>query len=249
MKDVSFLEDELGRSYHEIDGDRTVFLGEAPLRARRSPIDQTNPACIRWVQESLNRILGLRLPADGRMAIQTRSAIRSFQQKRGLKVDGFINPATGRAIHSALRNARFSPSHVCDVVDRFGFATAMLLPEHRLKVQAVASSIRAKEATFHPLRAIDIIGHTDPVGSESANYRLGCLRAWAVTGELKKALGAATVGRIKFRIASQGEKQPIPGDDAASRRVEIWQFAGDPPPWPVRCDLQPKTTVPATAGL
>lgn len=57
---------------------------------------------VRWIQESLNKILGLTLKVDGTMGPQTRSAIRSFQQRQGLSADGIVNPKTEVAIKTAL---------------------------------------------------------------------------------------------------------------------------------------------------
>lgn len=53
---------------------------------------------IKWVQQLLNRIMGLRLAVDGTMGPQTRSAIRSFQEKNGLPVTGIVGPDTERAL-------------------------------------------------------------------------------------------------------------------------------------------------------
>jgi peptidoglycan hydrolase-like protein with peptidoglycan-binding domain len=56
---------------------------------------------IRWVQQGLNKILGLRLAEDGIMGTQTRSGVRSFQQKYNLAVDGVVGPQTERALIAA----------------------------------------------------------------------------------------------------------------------------------------------------
>ncbi len=56
----------------------------------------------RWVQDSLNKIMGLKLTVDGDLGAQSRSAIRSFQQKHGLAVDGLVGKMTEAAIRSAL---------------------------------------------------------------------------------------------------------------------------------------------------
>jgi peptidoglycan hydrolase-like protein with peptidoglycan-binding domain len=56
---------------------------------------------IRWVQQSLNRILGLGLAVDGIVGPQTRSAIRSFQKQRSLTVDGIVGPQTEAALIAA----------------------------------------------------------------------------------------------------------------------------------------------------
>jgi peptidoglycan hydrolase-like protein with peptidoglycan-binding domain len=59
---------------------------------------------VRWVQSSLNGILGLRLPVDGIMGPETRSAIRGFQKRQGLPVDGIVGPDTERALLAARAN-------------------------------------------------------------------------------------------------------------------------------------------------
>jgi len=52
----------------------------------------------RWIQQSLNRILGLSLAVDGIIGTYTRSAIRSFQQRQGLTADGIVGPITEAAL-------------------------------------------------------------------------------------------------------------------------------------------------------
>ena len=64
-------------------------------------VSRTSPAYIRWVQQSLNKILGLRLAEDGLMGTQTRSAVRSLQQRGGLQVDGSVGPQTEKALVTA----------------------------------------------------------------------------------------------------------------------------------------------------
>lgn len=63
--------------------------------------DRSHPSYVRWIQQSLNRIMGLRLAADGRIGPKTRSAIRSFQQRRGLRTDGVVGDQTERALIAA----------------------------------------------------------------------------------------------------------------------------------------------------
>jgi peptidoglycan hydrolase-like protein with peptidoglycan-binding domain len=63
--------------------------------------DQPQPGgseYVRWVQTMLNQILNLQLPVDGIMNVQTRSAIRSFQEKNSLPVTGIVGPDTERAL-------------------------------------------------------------------------------------------------------------------------------------------------------
>ena len=85
-----------------------------PLLARRGglPIDSiqepagAEPAeqgseYVRWVQSSLNQVLGLRLPITGVMNAAVRSALRTFQGQRNLPVDGIAGPETRKALVEA----------------------------------------------------------------------------------------------------------------------------------------------------
>lgn len=75
---------------------------EYPSIERVSP-EWVNPGpdYVRWAQNALNTVLGLRLAIDGRVGTQTRSAVRRFQQARGLPVSGRIGPETERALIAA----------------------------------------------------------------------------------------------------------------------------------------------------
>ena len=51
-----------------------------------------------WIQSSLNRILGIRLSVNGVMNNATRDALRSFQRRKRLPVDGIVGPETKQAL-------------------------------------------------------------------------------------------------------------------------------------------------------
>lgn len=53
---------------------------------------------VSWIQSSLNDQLGLRLPVDGVMSAATRGAVRSFQERQGLPVNGLVGPETQAAL-------------------------------------------------------------------------------------------------------------------------------------------------------
>lgn len=73
--------------------------GEPNEQEWESEVSRSSPDYIRWVQSSLNKMLGLRLAVDGIIGTMTRSAIRSFQQRQyGLQVDGVVGPMTERVL-------------------------------------------------------------------------------------------------------------------------------------------------------
>jgi len=78
------------------------YYGEIPLGAAdyelEEEVNRQSPEYAMWVQQALNKILGLRLAVDGITGTQTRSAIRSFQQREGLLVDGIVGPQTEGAL-------------------------------------------------------------------------------------------------------------------------------------------------------
>lgn len=74
---------------------------ELPDQEWESEVNRSSPNYIKWIQDSLNRILGLRLAVDGDLGSQTRSAIRSFQQQQGLIADGIVGTLTERALIAA----------------------------------------------------------------------------------------------------------------------------------------------------
>lgn len=65
---------------------------------------------VRWLQGSLNRQRGLRLPVDGQMTPATRAALRDFQREQGLPADGTVGPPTQRALVEAGRATRAEPA-------------------------------------------------------------------------------------------------------------------------------------------
>jgi LAS superfamily LD-carboxypeptidase LdcB len=63
---------------------------------------------VKWLQQSLNRILGLQMAEDGIIGNQTRTAIRNFQKLRGLKADGIVGRMTEAALIAAGAEQPFS---------------------------------------------------------------------------------------------------------------------------------------------
>ena len=77
------------------------YVGPAVLERPPVAPDRRSPDYIRWVQRSLNRLIGSRLAVDGVIGRQTRDAVRAFQGRRGLPADGVVGPATERALIAA----------------------------------------------------------------------------------------------------------------------------------------------------
>jgi peptidoglycan hydrolase-like protein with peptidoglycan-binding domain len=82
----------------------------APAPLATGPAAQPEPSGsasehARWVQSCLNQVMGLRLPVNGVMSPETRSAVRSFQERQGLRIDGLVGPETERALAEACKGA------------------------------------------------------------------------------------------------------------------------------------------------
>lgn len=97
------LREEPFEFYSEFDNAEesltTDFAG-----TRQGEVSRKSSDYIRWVQESLNKILGLRLAVDGVIGPQTRSTIRSFQRQKRLRVDGEVGAQTEAALIAAGTN-------------------------------------------------------------------------------------------------------------------------------------------------
>lgn len=67
------------------------------------PSDEPASEYVRWVQECLNRALGLKLAVDGIMNRETRSAVRLFQERKGVAITGLVGPKTEAKLGDACR--------------------------------------------------------------------------------------------------------------------------------------------------
>ena len=212
-------------------------------------VDSAAGGFVRWLQDALNRVLGLSLAVDGIAGPQTRQAIRQFQARQGLTVDGIAGQRTQAALRQALQQldavtpppggtpaptagAGGKSLVACaglrspEIIDRFGFGSADVLPTHQPQIIRIARCIVASLGTAHPVNNLDVVGHADPVGTEAANLDLGRRRAEAVKRELLRTIDRirpGTAARIVINASSQGESRPVPAaDPALSRRVEVF---------------------------
>ena len=121
----------------------------------------------------------------------------------------------------------------------FPFGSAVLPPSDRAQIDQLARRILASWSTARPVRAIRVVGHTDPVGTDRANMALGQRRAEAVRRELLASLERyrrGSSGELQVQAASRGELDQIPGPEALNRRVQLFFFAA---PGPVKTTSGP----------
>jgi outer membrane protein OmpA-like peptidoglycan-associated protein len=194
---------------------------------------------IRWVQQSLNKIMGLRLAEDGVVGPQTRSAIRSFQQRSGLVVDGILGPKTEAAMQTALGTTPtklVTTNTNCTVLDNFEFDRDQVRPFHQPIIINLARQIIASQASASPIRTVQIIGHTDPVGTDPYNLALGQRRAEQVSRHLRdtmERIKPTSTRQLTIGVESRGQKVKVSPDPAKNRRVEICFPATPVPPVPL----------------
>jgi peptidoglycan hydrolase-like protein with peptidoglycan-binding domain len=80
---------------------RTITRPAVPAARPDLPADRRSPEYIRWVQASLNRIMGSTLALDGAIGPRTRNVLRAFQGRHGLPADGIAGPRTEAALLAA----------------------------------------------------------------------------------------------------------------------------------------------------
>ncbi|MBI2906443.1 MAG: peptidoglycan-binding protein [Chloroflexi bacterium] len=239
--------DMMFETYPEIDPSE-IFGPDTAGEAWEVEASRASPDYIRWVQQSLNKIMSLRLGVDGIMGPATRSAIRSFQQIKGLAADGIVGPRTEAALRAALgatpgAGGTGGPLGRADaILERFGFDSDRLQPFHAPLIEDVARRIVASQSSDRPVRSIQVIGHTDPVGSETYNRALGQRRANQVAQALRANLEGLRPGlsrSLAITVDTRGETQTVPGDAARSRRVEVFLSAAAQPVPPTPQRLNP----------
>lgn len=91
--ELEFLNDEAFEGEFEWSNQE---LFETP-----GPINRNSPEYVRRLQQALNRVLQLRIAVDGSIGVQTRSAIRSFQKRRGLPQSGFVDSRTEQLLFAS----------------------------------------------------------------------------------------------------------------------------------------------------
>jgi outer membrane protein OmpA-like peptidoglycan-associated protein len=150
------------------------------------------------------------------------------------------SPSGSGALHgfadARARVPDIRPGRASDLnLDRFEFKLALVPPQHRAAIDALAK--RIIDAAVHivsgPLGRVELFGHADFIGERGYNNPLGLLRAKAVRNALiatleKKMRGVTS--RIEIDAFSLGEDYPVDASDrsdegrARSRRVQVYAF-------------------------
>lgn len=84
---------------NDIDSDE-LMIPDSGLEFEISP-DRRSRTYVKWVQRSLNSIMGAKLSVDGILGPMTRGSVKAFQRMAGLSVDGIVGPNTERALIQA----------------------------------------------------------------------------------------------------------------------------------------------------
>jgi hypothetical protein len=206
-------------------------------------VSRSSASYIRWVQQALNRIMGLRLAADGVMGPATRSAIRSFQSQAGLTADGVVGPRTEAALRS--RGAPAPPGAgggsgqtsggpvvmpplvvTCPtlpmtvVVDGYSQnQTSVGTAQQSQLGPAVLALLRSLRPGCTQVRRVVTVGHASTEGSLTVNETVGRQRAAAVSSFLSAALGVLPALLPSPPVfeppLSKGETEPVISPEAS----------------------------------
>jgi len=200
---------------------RESSFAEWNVDAEAGDVNRNSPDYIRWVQSSLNQILGMQLVVDGAMGSKTRTAIRSFQQQRGLTADGIVGSRTEEALRAVLGGGASVPAATpCTTLDGFPQGTDTILPAQQPILIALARRILAEN-----VRNVDVTGFASNEGSDAENLALGQRRAERVTRELRATLDRIRPGSsraLTVTTRSRGESEQIAGGDRErNRRVTV----------------------------
>jgi outer membrane protein OmpA-like peptidoglycan-associated protein len=157
---------------------------------------------------------------SGRVAVRLTRAMRARvgrTRKLPRLTFRFSAEAVGRSKPLKARLAAFVAPRTQWILPTDGLfesGSARLLPHVRAYLHAIARDLGA-------VRAVECVGHTDSIGTYSANERLGLRRAQAVCAYLRRA-GL----RGLLAPSSRGETRPRAGNDTwtgrwRNRRVEL----------------------------
>ncbi len=234
---------------------------EAELEQNQLPTNRNSREYIRWIQTSLNQILGIGLVVDGIMGPQTRNAIRRFQQQQGLVPDGIVGMKTEAALRTAL-NASY-PS-LAQTMQRtiYGWGQYQrrvqeLPPDQQMTLAEVGDAIIH---SFQPgrqrVRTVQVYGHADwdTPRNPQREQQMSEERAREVTNWLKSYVRGSiptpiawdnNASHIEWDTKGFGATQVIasPTSEAnrkQNRRVEILLNSPQPGANGITCRCSPR---------
>ena len=218
MKYENYLDDvidEMLAEFEEFDEyDDADFYEDAFSNVAR--LATTGVANIRWVQNALNRILGLRLAVDGRMGVQTRNAVQRFQRLAGVPANGVIGASTLAALNRRLqRTSQIMPPSRVDLscpslpitrIIRGYPKNASDIPRSQFESLREINRIiyTSQRQGCAPVKRVVVTGHTSTEGSPTYNKEIGKRRADKVATHIRANMLPPIIN------PSTGNSSPIP---------------------------------------
>lgn len=203
----------------EADGFESDFAEEW-----EDEVNRASREYIRWLQSSLNRFLGLQLAVDGIVGTHTRSAIRSFQQQKGLTVDGIVGPITEAALIAAGASPPpgFTPTTTgqATLADLASFSTSyinqIIAAGKKLDCADLAIEVWIRFGEQHSVPVSFRIWDSNQ-RRYRAVQRTGFRSTDAFVRYVQGNLGAVSLGENTYEVAG-GHRAAISGD------VFLWRY-------------------------
>lgn len=168
------------------------------------------------LMEDLDGSVGSVVVRSGQASVVLERRLQAAELLRDSPPTRF-EPAPGQIERdfAAAIGARALPAEVFRLY--FATSAARLSPESEHVVDEILAAVRRR-----PAPDVSIIGHTDTVGDDAANERLGLQRAQWV----ERMLGKRGLRAVEVTTTSHGEHDPlVPTPDATdeprNRRVEV----------------------------
>nr|WP_246851483.1 OmpA family protein [Patulibacter sp. SYSU D01012] len=178
----------------------------------------TDYRCVVTVTKGGKRLGRAVRTGDGEVQVKlTREGARKVQRLGGLTVKVKVRATAGDQATTTTKTVRILPTKVLVVPTDglFAFDSAKPTESGRRLARTIASQL-------HGARELTIVGHTDALGRDDVNRRLGLRRAEAFAALLRHE----GLGDTKVAVESAGETSPRVSNDTArgrqlNRRVEV----------------------------
>jgi OOP family OmpA-OmpF porin len=143
------------------------------------------------------------------------TAVKGADLVSGAAMSAYVAATLLNALEQPLQYEQ----HTVSAEALFDFDKAVLKPQGIAALQALGAKIRSQGLK---VKDIDIVGHTDSVGSDAYNMRLSERRAMAV----RNFLVSEGVSSSIIDVSGMGKRQPVASNETAegralNRRVEV----------------------------